>query len=132
MQWQVRWPGVVAQVRPEPVIARERLRIGQNHLAEAEELLERGLPDLALLLAETALVNGADATLLLHGFAVNNHAARFSYPLLPYPYQSTSAHRGRAREARAEGGSRPIGLTPVAVASKHFLMAVSRPNAGSV
>lgn len=100
MQWQVRWSGVVSQVRPDPLTARERLKTGHKHLVEAEELLARGLSDLALLLAEAALVNGADAMLLLHGFAVSNHAARLTYPLHPPPYSHNAGLLQRIRSVR--------------------------------
>lgn len=77
-----------------------RLAAGQQHLAEAEFLLDKGLVDIALLMAETALVNGADAVLRLHGFEVNSHAARFAYPGLPLVYQQNRGHLSRIRTAR--------------------------------
>src|SRR2546430_15053630 len=82
-RWRSHWPGVILQIAPDPAGARERLETGQRHLAEAEQLLRLGFPDVALLLAEAALVNGADAVLRLHGFQVQSHAARLAYPRFP-------------------------------------------------
>jgi hypothetical protein len=64
--------------------------------------LRLGLPDVALLLAEAALVNGADAILRLHGFQVSSHAARFAYPRLPPVYTHNSGLLARIRTARNE------------------------------
>jgi hypothetical protein len=40
----------------------------------------------ALIFAEQALTNAADAVLARDGVAVNSHVARFSYPALPAIY----------------------------------------------
>src|SRR5438552_15106554 len=85
---------------PDPAGAREPLETGQRHLAEAEQLLRLGFPDVALLLAEAALVNGADAILRLHGLQVTSHEARFAYPLLPPAYARNTALLSRIRGIR--------------------------------
>ena len=85
---------------PDPASARERLETGQRHLAQAEQLLRLGFPDVALLLAEAALVNGADAVLRLHGFEVKSHAARFAYPWLPFAYTGNPGLLARIRTTR--------------------------------
>jgi hypothetical protein len=81
---------------------RLRLRAGRKHLAQTEQVLRLGLPDVALLLAEAALVNGADAILRLHGFRVASHAARFAYPRLPRMYANNPGLLARIRTARNE------------------------------
>src|SRR5438105_5558043 len=101
-RWRSHWPGAILQMAPDPVGARDRLETGQKHLAQAEQLLRLGLPDVALLLAEAALVNGADAILRLHGFQVSSHAARFGYPRLPPVYTHNSGLLARIRTARNE------------------------------
>jgi len=101
-QWRGRWAGVILEVGPNRTAAVERLRTGRKHLAQAEQLLGLGLPDVALLLAEAALVNGADAMLRLHGFQVSSHAARFAYPLLPPTYTHNPGLLARIRTARNE------------------------------
>jgi len=73
---------------------------GRRHLAEAEQLLRLGFPDVTLLLAEAALVNGADAVLRLHGFQVQSHAARFAYPRLPFAYTGNPGLLARIRTTR--------------------------------
>ena len=84
----------------DPVGARERLETGRRHLAQAEQPLRLGFPDVALLLAEAALVNGADAVLRLHGFQVQSHAARFAYPWLPFAYTGNPGLLARIRTTR--------------------------------
>ena len=69
---------------------------------EAEQLLRERRPNIALLMAETALVNGADAVLLLHGFSVNSHAARFAFPHLPAVYRENPGFVARIRTIRNE------------------------------
>jgi len=101
-QWRGRWVGVILEVGPDRTAAVERLKTGRKHLAQAEQLLRLGLPDVALLLAEAALVNGADAILRLHGFQVSSHAARFAYPRLPPTYTHNPGLLARIRTARNE------------------------------
>ena len=93
---------MILEVGPDRTAADERLTTGRKHLAQAEHLLRLGLPDVALLLAEAALVNGADAILRLHGFQVSSHAARFAYPRLPPVYTHNSGLLTRIRTARNE------------------------------
>src|SRR5438034_7764349 len=99
-RWRSHWPGVILQMAPDPAVARERLETGQRHFAEAEQLLRLGFPDVALLLAEAALVNGADAVLRLPGFQVQSHAARFEYPWLPFAYTGNRGLLARIRTTR--------------------------------
>ena len=101
-QWRGRWVGVILEVGPDRTATVERLRTGRKHLAQAEQLLRLGLPDVALLLAEAALVNGADAILRLHGFQVTSHAARFAYPWLPPTYTQNLGLMARIRTVRNE------------------------------
>jgi hypothetical protein len=101
-QWRVRWAGVILEVGPDRTAAVERLKTGHKHLAQAELLVRLGLPDVALLLAEAALVNGADAILRLHGYQVTSHAARFAYPRLPRTYTNNPGLLARIRTARNE------------------------------
>jgi hypothetical protein len=100
--WRRRWASVILEVGPDRTGAVERLGTGRKHLAQAEQLLRLGFPDVALLLAEAALVNGADAILRLHGFQVSSHAARFAYPRLPPTYTQNSGLLARIRTARNE------------------------------
>ena len=99
-RWQSHWPGVILQLAPDQTAATERLETGRRHLAEAEQLLRLGFPDVALLLAEAALVNGADAVLRFHGFQVQSHAARFAYPWLPFAYTGNPGLLARIRTTR--------------------------------
>src|SRR5438094_9332547 len=99
-RWRAHWPGVILQMAPDRAGAREGLETGQRHLAEAEQLLRLGFPDVALLLAEAALVNGADAVLRLHGFQAQSLAARLPYPWLPFAYTANLGLLARIRTTR--------------------------------
>jgi hypothetical protein len=57
-------------------------------------------PDAALIFAEQALINAADALLARDGFGANSHVVRFSYPLLPDVYLSERGLIDRVRSAR--------------------------------
>src|SRR5438067_10831368 len=101
-RWRSHWPGAILQMAPDPAAARERLETGQRHLAQADQLLRLGFPDVALLLAEAALVNGADAVLRLHGLQVQSHAARFAYPWPPCVYTGNAGLLARIRKTSNE------------------------------
>jgi hypothetical protein len=102
MQWREQWAAAVVQTGQDRTRAVERLETGLKHLAEAGQILRLGFPDVALLLAEAALVNGADAVLRLHGFQVASHQARFAYPWLPLVYTRNPGLLARIRTVRNE------------------------------
>lgn len=102
--WQQRWVGIVEPVQASPDAARERARLGQRNVQRARAALDAGDPDQALVNAETALVNVADAVMQRDGFRVRgaerSHMARFDYPRLPHGVREKSRTINRARQLR--------------------------------
>ncbi len=102
-KWLERYREVVREIRPDQADARAKLRLAERNLERARSNAE-GDPDLALVAAESALVNLADAVLAAEGFRVRgktgSHEARFSYPGLPRGFRKHSAVITAARKGR--------------------------------
>src|SRR5712692_999227 len=85
--WEQRWVGIVERVTASPDAAREQARLGRRNVQRARAALSAGDPDQALVNAETALVNVADAVMQRDAFRVRgaerSHMARFEYPRCP-------------------------------------------------
>ena len=94
---------VVREIRPDRADAEAKLRLAKRNLERARSNAE-GDPDLALVAAESALVNVADAVLASEGFRLRgntgSHEARFSYPDLPRGFREHSTVITAARKAR--------------------------------
>jgi hypothetical protein len=83
-------------------------------VGRAQSALRDGDLDAAVIWAEMALVNGADAVLQRDGVRVRGtegaHQARFAYPRLPKTFTRQAGLIGRVRgqrnEAAYEGGGR--------------------------
>lgn len=101
--WLDRHRDVVREIRPDRADAEAKLRLAQRNLERARANAE-GDADLALVAAESALVNVADAVLAAEGFRLRgktgSHQARFSYPGLPRAFREHSAVVTAARKAR--------------------------------
>jgi len=67
-------------------VARSRVRLSELNVERARPEHAGGDFDAALIFAEQALINGADALLARDGFGANSHVVRFSYPALPAVY----------------------------------------------
>ncbi len=102
-KWLEHHRDVVREIRPDRADADAKLRLAQRNLERAR-LNAEGDPDLALVAAESALVNVADAVLAAEGFRLRgktgSHEARFSYPGLPRGFREHSAVITAARKAR--------------------------------
>jgi HEPN domain-containing protein len=90
------------------VAARSRLLLAERNVDRARR--ERGSDDAdaALIFAEQALINAADAVLARDGFGANSHVVRFSYPGLPPIYLEerslVDAVRSSRNRAQYESG----------------------------
>lgn len=77
------------------------MALAQVNLERAARDLDQNDPDRALIAAETAIVNAADAVLALAGYRIRgktgSHIVRFGFPGLPAEFAS---HVGRIRDAR--------------------------------
>ncbi len=102
-KWLERHREVVREIRPDQSDADAKLRLAERNLERARSHAE-GDPDLALVAAESALVNLADAVLAAEGFRLRgksgSHEARFSYPGLPRGFREHSAVIAAARKSR--------------------------------
>jgi hypothetical protein len=102
--WEQRWVGIVERVQASPDAARERARLGRRNVQRARAALSAGDPDQALVNAETALVNVADAVMQRDAFRVRgaerSHMARFEYPGLPDGVRANGRTINRARQLR--------------------------------
>ena len=101
--WLDRHRDVVRQVRPDADDANAKLALAARNLDRARRNAEAD-PDLALVAAESALVNIADAVLAMEGLRLRgktgSHEARFSYPGLPDGFREHSAVITAARKSR--------------------------------
>jgi hypothetical protein len=102
--WEERWVGIVERVTASPDAARERARLGRRNVQRARAALSAGDSDQALVNAETALVNVADAVMQRDAFRVRgaerSHMARFEYPRLPDGVRANGRTINRARQLR--------------------------------
>ena len=95
--------------------------MSERNVARARREDAGGDFDAALIFAEQALINGADAVLARDGFAVNSHVARFSYPALPAIYAEErhvidQVRSSRNRAQYEAGGDVDAGLAERAIA----------------
>lgn len=102
-KWLDRHRDVVREVRPDPADAKAKLVLAERNLERARKHADAD-PDLALVAAESALVNVADAVLAREGLRVRgktgSHDARFSFPGLPVAFREHSAVITAARKGR--------------------------------
>lgn len=80
--------------------ARRRLDLAELNVGRARREQATGDADAALIFAEQALINAADAILARDGYAANSHVVRFSYPRLPTVYVSARGLIDQIRSAR--------------------------------
>ncbi len=102
LQWEQRWaePKLVRRVRPDEAGARRRLELAELNVARAKREQAAGDADAALIFAEQALINAADALLARDGYGANSHVVRFSYPTLPTVYTAERGLIDQIRSAR--------------------------------
>lgn len=102
-KWLDRYREVVRQITPDRADARAKLVLAERNLERARKYAD-GDPDLALVAAESALVNIADAVLATEGFRLRgktgSHEARFSFPGLPDGFRTHSTVITAARKSR--------------------------------
>lgn len=88
------------RVRPDEAGARRRLELAELNVARAKREQGAGDTDAALIFAEQALINAADALLARDGYGANSHVVRFSYPPLPAVYAAERGLIDQIRSAR--------------------------------
>jgi len=99
--WLERFAEVIQAGRVGKNDARNKLALAERNLTRAKHNLKDD-PDLALISAETAMVNAADAVLARDGYRIRGktgaHDARLQYPGLPDEFRT---HAGRLQRARS-------------------------------
>lgn len=108
------------RVRADSAGGRRRLELAELNVSRATREQAAGDADAALIFAEQALINAADALLARDGYSANSHVVRFSYPRLPAVYSNERGLIDQIRSARntaqydASGGVTP-GLAAQAI-----------------
>lgn len=88
------------RVRADAAGGRRRLALAELNVTRAKREEAAGDADAALIFAEQALINAADALLARDGYSANSHVVRFSYPRLPVVYEVERGLIDRIRSAR--------------------------------
>lgn len=101
-QWEQRWAEgkLVRRVAADATGARRRLHFAELNVGRAKREQAAGDPDAALIIAEQALINAADAILARDGYSAGSHVVRFSYPRLLSVYASERGLIDQIRSAR--------------------------------
>jgi len=93
-RWLQRWPDVAGRVNANPPAAQNLAKAARTNVERARKALADKDFDAAVIWAELALVNGADAVLQRDGVRVRgkerSHQARFEYPRLPKTFAAAA------------------------------------------
>ena len=103
---------------------RRRLELAELNVTRATSAQDAGDSDAALIYAEQALINAADALLARDGYSANSHVVRFSYPLLPAVYLSERGLIDRIRFARNTAQYEARDRVPAGLAAEAIRVAV--------
>lgn len=102
--WKLKHQELVQQLTPQPGEPAEKLELARRNLGRAEHALADADPDQALISAEAAMVNAADAVLAQHGVRLRGktgaHEARFDCPVLPAAFMTEARLISAARSRR--------------------------------
>ncbi len=99
-RWERKWGQLIARIRPTAAATGSRLQLAETNVQRAKREAAAGDPDAALIFAEQALINAADAVLSRDGYSANSHVVRFSYPRLPTVYANERQLIDQIRSAR--------------------------------
>jgi HEPN domain-containing protein len=112
--WERQYSDVPQRGDPDLRAARNKLDLGERNVARAHRDLDAGDPDSALIHAENAMVNAADATLARDGYRLRgktgSRQARFEYPRLPAEFARFKAQLLMARRMRSQAMYDVFGL----------------------
>jgi len=126
-RWERRWAEsrLVRRVRPDDAVGRLRLQLAETNLERARRELGAGDADAALIFAEAALINAADAVLAKDGFSAGSHVVRFGYPKLPTIYASESVLIDRIRSSRNTAQYEAAGKVDAELSARAIELAVT-------
>ncbi len=102
--WLAKNAGLVQRRELGPEDASAKLDLARRNLRRARRNVAAD-PDLALVSAETGMVNATDAVLAPDGYRLRgktgSHRARFEYPNLPAEFRAARADLARFRALRS-------------------------------
>jgi hypothetical protein len=134
--WERQYGEVLQKSDPDPKAAQNKLDLGERNVVRARRDLGANDPDSALIHAENAMVNAADAVLARDGYRLRgktgSHQARFEYPRLPAEFAKFKVELRMARRMRSQATYDFFGLVSgeqaiaVTAAAEKLLMAVRR------
>jgi hypothetical protein len=102
--WEAKHAELIRKGELDRSDAQAKLALARKNVDRARASLKADDPDQALVSAETAMVNAADAVLALAGYRIRgktgSHRARFEYPRLPAQFTADSKFIQIARSNR--------------------------------
>jgi hypothetical protein len=102
--WERQYSDVLQRGDPDLNAARNKLDLGERSVVRVRRDLDADDPDSALIHAENAMVNAADAVLARDGYRLRgktgSHQARFDYPRLPPEFAKFKAQLLMARRMK--------------------------------
>lgn len=120
VEWSERYADVVQRLDVGPNEREKKLALARRNLERARVALRNGDADQAVISAETAMVNAADAVLARDGYRLRgktgSHEARFAYPELPEEFGQERRLLSAARRARNTAQYEEVGSVPEALA----------------
>lgn len=112
--WERQYSEVLQRGDPDVPAALNKLDLGERNVVRARRDLDAGDPDSALIHAENAMVNAADAVLARDGYRLRGktgaHQARFEYPSLPGEFATFKPELLMARRLRSQATYDIFGL----------------------
>lgn len=119
--WAEKHADVVQRLDAGPAERGKKLALARRNLDRALAALKDGDPDQAVISAETAMVNAADAVIASGGFRIRgktgSHVARFDYPGLPHAFGDERRSLSAARRARNTAQYEAVGSVSEALAA---------------
>ena len=119
--WKLKHQELVQELKLQPGEPEEKLELARRNLGRAERALADADPDQALISAEAAMVNAADAMLARHGVRLRGktgaHEARFDCPVLPPAFAEEARLIAAARSRRNVALYDHVDSVPAALAA---------------
>lgn len=119
--WAAKYADLVQALHAGAREPQKKLVLAERNLERARAALASGDPDQAVISAETAIVNAADAMIALGGHRLRgktgSHQARFDYPGLPRAFADERRMLDAARRARNTAQYEEFGSVPESLAT---------------
>lgn len=122
LRWAAKYVDIVQRIALRPEEGASKLALSRRNLDRARTALHAGDLDQAVICAETAMVNAADAVIASAGYRIRgksgSHLARFAYPGLPRPFADEALVLSAARRARNRAQYEELGSVSEALATE--------------